>query len=48
MKVNEYYEFDSGFSAFEACRITAEAFTRAVQNLVGKAVKSTEFGFLLK
>ena len=40
LTVNEYYEFNSGFAAQEACRNTAEAFSRAVQNLVGKAVKS--------
>ena len=48
LKVNEYYEFDSGFAAFEACRNTAEAFSRAVQNLVGKAVKSPEFASLVR
>ena len=46
--VAEYYEFSSGFAAFEACRNTAEAFSRAVQNLVGKAVKHAEFVSLLK
>lgn len=45
--VKEYYEFDSGFAAFEACRNTAEAFSRAVQDLVGKAVKNSEFMALL-
>ena len=48
LKVNEYYEFDSGFAAFEACRNTAEAFSRAVQNLVGKAVKNPDFASLVK
>lgn len=46
--VNEYYEFNSGFAANEACRNTAEAYSRAVQNLVGKAVRSAEFASLLK
>jgi hypothetical protein len=48
LKINEYYEFDSGFAAFEACRNTAEAFSRAVQNLVGKAVKHPTFASLVK
>jgi len=41
--VVENYEFSSGFAAQEACRNTAEAFSRAVQNLVGKAVKTPGF-----
>jgi hypothetical protein len=43
MKVSEYYEFKSGFAGMEACRNTAEAFLRAVQDLVGKAFGSPEF-----
>ena len=45
--VNEYYEFSSGFAAPEACRNTAEAFSRAVQDLVGKAVRDPGFASLL-
>jgi hypothetical protein len=41
--VKEYYEFKSGFGANEACRNTAEAFSRAVQDLVGKALASPAF-----
>ncbi|MFL6676153.1 MAG: hypothetical protein ACJ8LG_23025 [Massilia sp.] len=48
MNVNEYYEFNSGFSAPEACRQTAEAFSRAVQNLVGKTVRDPQFVALVK
>ena len=48
MKVSEYYEFKSGFTGMEACRNTAEAFLRAVQDLVGKAVGSPEFHDLLR
>lgn len=48
MNVNEYYEFDSGFSAPEACRQTAEAFTRAVQNLIGKTVRDPQFAQLVQ
>lgn len=47
LTVSEYYEFNSGFAANEACRNTAEAFSRAVQNLVGKTVKHPAFGSLL-
>ena len=48
MTVAEHYEFPSGFIANEACRQTAEAFTRAVQNLVGKTVRSPEFAGLVR
>lgn len=43
LSVNEYYEFDSGFVANDACRNTAEAFSRAVQDLIGKAVRNPGF-----
>jgi hypothetical protein len=43
LDVKEYYEFKSGFGANEACRNTAEAFSRAVQDLVGKALASPAF-----
>lgn len=48
MSVADYYEFDSGFSAPEACRQTAEAFSRAVQNLIGKAARNPSFAALVK
>jgi hypothetical protein len=48
INVNEQYEFTSGFEAMSACRNTADAFPRAVQNLVGKAVSSPQFPELLK
>lgn len=48
MLTKEYYEFDSGFSAPEACRQTAEAFSRAVQNLIGKTVANPSFLALVK
>jgi hypothetical protein len=47
LKVSEYYEFKSGFVGMEACRNTAEAFLRAVQDLVGKAVGNAEFHNLI-
>ena len=48
MKTVEYYEFNSGFAAYEACRNTAEAFSRAAQNLVGKVVSDPQFAELIK
>lgn len=48
LDASEYYEFNSGFVANDACRNTAEAFSRAVQNLVGKVVKSPAFGDLVR
>jgi hypothetical protein len=48
MTSSEYYEFNSGFAAPEACRNTAEAFSRAVQNLVGKTVRNPQFAALVK
>jgi hypothetical protein len=45
--VNEYYEFNSGFIATEACRNTAEAYSRAVQNLIGKTFKDARFRSLV-
>ena len=48
LAVSEYYEFSSGFIANDACRNTADAYARAVQNLVGKAFKSPLFAELLR
>lgn len=47
MKVAESYQFSSGFQANDACRNTAEAFSRAVQNIVGKAVRNSSFAALV-
>ncbi len=41
--VSEHYEFNSGFDALTACKQTAEAYLPAVQNLIGKLVKSADF-----
>ena len=41
--VSEHYEFNSGFEAPTACKQTAEAYLPAVQNLIGKLVKSPNF-----
>ncbi|MDH4094718.1 MAG: hypothetical protein OEV81_08010 [Betaproteobacteria bacterium] len=48
MAANEYYEFHSGFIADTACKQTAEAYFPAVQNLIGKVVKSAEFAALVR
>lgn len=48
LQVNEYYEFETGFIATEACRNTSDAFSRAVQNLVSKTVKDPTFVALVK
>lgn len=48
LQVNEYYEFSSGFNALSACRETADAFPRAVQNLVGKALRSPDFARMVR
>jgi len=45
--VSEHYEFNSGFIADTACKQTAEAFLPAVQNIIGKLIKSPEFRSLL-
>ena len=45
--VSEHYEFNSGFIADTACKQTAEAYLPAVQNIIGKLVKSPDFKSLL-
>jgi hypothetical protein len=45
--VAEHYEFNSGFIADTACKQTAEAYYPAVQNLIGKLVKSQDFPALV-
>ena len=41
--VAEHYEFKSGFDAGTACKQTAEAYLPAVQDLIGRLVKSPDF-----
>jgi hypothetical protein len=48
INVAEHYEFSSGYAAETACKQTAEAYFPAVQNLIGKLVKSPEFPELVK
>ena len=43
LSVNESYAFTSSFNGETACNQTAQAFMPAVQNLVGKVVRSQEF-----
>ena len=45
--VSEHYEFNSGFIADTACKQTAEAYYPAVQNLIGKLVRSPDFEALV-
>jgi hypothetical protein len=45
--VTEHYEFNSGFVADTACKQTAEAYFPAVQNLIGKLIKSPGFKSLV-
>lgn len=48
MLVVEHYEFESGFVADTACKQTAEAYFPSVQNLIGKAVRSSDFKALVQ
>ncbi len=43
MQLNEKYPYKTSFVGETACNQTAQAFMPAVQNLVGKAVRSPEF-----
>jgi len=45
--ISEHYEFESGFIADTACKQTAEAYLPAVQNIIGKLIKSPEFKSLV-
>ena len=47
MSATEHYEFNSGWIADTACKQTAEAYLPAVQDLIGKLVKSPEFEALV-
>ena len=48
MSVAEHYEFESGYMGDTACKQTAEAFMPAVQNLIGKIVRSPAFRELVQ
>ena len=47
MSVSESYAYTSSFYGETACNQTAQAFMPAVQNLVGKIVRSPEFTVLI-
>lgn len=47
LTVSEYYEFDSGFDGFSACKNTADGFMPTVQNLIAKIIKSPKFKDLI-
>ncbi len=46
MTVSEQYSFTTSFYGETACNQTAQAFMPAVQNLIGKVVRSPEFAAL--
>lgn len=48
MKVSNVYSFHAGFAATAACNNVAQAFVPAVQEIIGKAVRSSEFASLLR
>ena len=47
MTATEDYRYTSSFSGETACNQTAQAFMPAVQNLVGKLVRSPQFAALV-
>jgi hypothetical protein len=47
-QMHELYDFDSSLLPAEGCRRTAQAYERAVQNLMRKTVASEEFKALLR
>ncbi len=48
LQANEYYEFDSGFDGYTACKNTSDALMPAIQNLVAKVYKNPQFIDLVK
>jgi hypothetical protein len=45
--VSEHYEFDSSIQVWAACSQTANAYMPAVQNILGKLIKSPDFKSLV-
>ncbi|MEI6180755.1 MAG: hypothetical protein WCP31_08370 [Chloroflexales bacterium] len=45
--VSEHYEFDSSIQVWAACSQTANAYMPAVQNILGKLIKSPDFKALV-
>ena len=48
LSVSERYDFESGFNGEVACKNTADAYMPAVQNLIGRLVRATEFKGLVQ
>lgn len=48
LTVREVYDYSTSFVGEKACALTAQAFTPAVQSLIGKLVRSPEFRGLLE
>jgi hypothetical protein len=48
LTTNEVYDYETSFIGEKACALTAQAFTPAVQSLVGKVFRRPEFSDLLK
>jgi len=48
MAVAEHYELESAFNGEVACKQASEAFMPAVQDLIGKIVKSSNFRVLVQ
>lgn len=48
LSVQTRYEFSGGFLGTEACRQTAEAFPRAVQDLIATTLRHSQFASLLR
>lgn len=48
MSATEIYNFKTDMNGYKACRLTADALMPAVQNLIGKIVRSTGFSSLIE
>lgn len=48
LTVNDVYDYETSFLGEKACALTAQAFTPAVQSMIGKIFRRPEFAELLK
>jgi len=48
VKVSEVYDYETSFVGEKACALSAQAFSPAVQELIGKTVRNPEFSALLR
>ncbi|MFT5104263.1 MAG: hypothetical protein ACI86C_001927, partial [Candidatus Latescibacterota bacterium] len=48
LSTSENYSYTTSFYGETACNQTAQALMPAVQNIIGKVVRSSEFGELIK